>query len=418
MSEKTFKIYTLGCKVNRYDAGVLKTELTAAGFKPLPKDADLAFVNSCAVTASAIHKNQRMLNKARQENPRAKIILLGCWPQIDKEQASKAGAYLVWGTSRQKELVKRINKLFFNVKQKNFFVPAVKAIERARYFIKIQDGCEQFCSYCVIPFARGRYQSRSREELCSEIQAAIKFGYQEIVLSGVHLGMYGREKNSIAKTGLCGLLRQILKIKGLGRIRLSSIEATEITAELIELMKNSKKICKHLHIPLQSGTDKILKLMNRPYNCEYFLNKLEKLRQAMPDIALTTDVIVGFPGETEQDFLQTVDFIKKCGFSRLHVFSFSAHKKTKAYTMPGHLGKAVIDKRSKEFRNIGKIMADEHLKKYRNKRLAVVVEAQSQGRYIGKSEYYFNISFAKKNIVDWQGNDCDALLIRKIVIIK
>lgn len=415
LKNQTFKIYTLGCKVNRYDSGSLKAELIAAGLKPVLENADLVLVNTCSVTESAIHKNKRMINKARQENPLAKFVLLGCWPKIDMAQVTKAGVDVIWETGKFKELILEIKKLFNVSKQKSAQEPGLSSIDRARYFLKIQDGCEQFCSYCIIPFARGKYQSRDAEELLLEAESAIKLGYEEIVLCGVHLGMYGRERNGVTKINLCGIIKKILKIKGLGRIRLSSIEINEVTDELIDLMKKNRKICRHLHIPLQGGTDRILKAMNRPYNTAFFKDKIDKIRKELPDVAISTDVIVGFPGETKIDFEKTKDFIRKCEFSRLHVFSFSAHKKTKAYSMPDHIEKLEIKHRSEELRVVSKNLEKNHLEKYQNKKLIVLVEKQSKDDYMGKSEYYFNIIFTKNDITNWFGHKSNDSLIKKLV---
>ncbi|HAM87921.1 MAG: MiaB-like protein tRNA modifying enzyme [Candidatus Falkowbacteria bacterium GW2011_GWC2_38_22] len=414
----TFKIYTLGCKVNRYDSGTVKAELIATGLKPVLGKADLVLVNTCSVTESAIHKNKRMINKARQENPLAKVVLLGCWPKIDIAQATNAGADIIWGTGKFNELILQINNLFPDKNNTDFKIPGLSSIDRARYFLKIQDGCEQFCSYCIIPFARGKYQSRDSDELLLEAESAVKLGYEEIVLCGVHLGMYGREGNNETKTNLCGIIKKILKIKGLGRIRLSSIEINEVTDELIDLMKKNRKICRHLHIPLQGGTDRILKAMNRPYNIAFFKNKIDKIQKELPDVAISTDVIVGFPGETKIDFEKTKDFIRKCEFSRLHVFSFSAHKKTKAYAMPDHIEKLEIKHRSEELRVVSKNLEKNHLEKYRNKKLIILVEKQSDDNYMGKSEYYFNINFTKNDVTNWFGHKSNDSLIKKLVEIK
>lgn len=418
MSNHTFKIYTLGCKVNRYDSGTVKARLIASGYKSVTQNADVALISTCTVTESAIHKNKRMINKARQENPNSKLVLLGCWPKVEQEKVFELGADLIWTTSEYKELVERINKLFFTNKKFYHKIPGLSSIDRARYFLKIQDGCEQFCSYCVIPYARGEYQSRCTDEIINELKLAIKLGYEEIVLSGVHLGMYGKEKNSITKIDLVGLLTKMIKIKNIGRIRLSSIEINEVTDDLIELMQKSKKICHHLHIPLQSGTNKILKLMNRPYSLDYFKNKIQKLQKLLPDIAISTDVIVGFPGESRTDFEETCNFIKECSFSRLHVFSFSAHKKTKAFSMSDQVDKKEIEYRSKELRKIGKLLQDKHLKRYNNKKLSVVIERQTNDCFVGKTEYYFNVEFMKKDIINWHNLRSSNLLIKKIVDIN
>jgi len=418
MLEKTFKIYTLGCKVNHYDSGVLKSALKSAGFDLRPENAGLVIINTCAVTLSAIHKNKRMLNKARQENPSAKIIILGCWVQADKEMAEKSGADAIFSSKDGQELVSFLHSQFFGNAPVLSKAPGMNPADRARYFIKIQDGCEQYCSYCLVPFARGKYQSRNEEEILTEIKLALDFGYQEIVLSGVHLGMYGKEENSRAEAGLNELIKKILKIHNLGRIRLSSIEVNEVDAELIDLIRGNRKICPHLHIPLQSGTNKILRLMNRPYDTAFFWNKIRALRKAVPDIALSTDVIVGFPGESRIDFEETVNFIKKCRFSRLHVFSFSAHRRTKAFLFSGQIGTTEIAKRSKILRQLGLELEKKHEKLYEGRELTVLIEKQSDGAYSGKCEYYFNVDFIENNVLNWLGAAADKQSIRRLVRVK
>ena len=367
------KIYTLGCKVNQYDSGKLARELEHAGFVMTRRQADIAIINSCAVTKTAMVKSGRMIKLAKKENPRAKIVLVGCWPRVSKTKLVGVD-FVIKGN----DIIKQINKITnypppLKLRRTSelriineIASPAIAGLamtDRSRYFIKIQDGCEQFCSYCIIPYTRGKLKSRGEEEVICEIEQAVKAGYREVVLSGIHLGLYGKpSKLSLRKTNsllsfprrresrvqrdkqvsglrikpamtnyygdprndnLASLLKKLIKIKNLGRVRLSSIEITEVTDELIELMVKSDKICQHLHIPLQAGSDKILKLMNRPYNAKYFKDKIKQIRLAMPDIAITTDVIVGFPGETEKDFRDTVKFIKQMKFTRLHVFPFS-----------------------------------------------------------------------------------------------
>ncbi|MEA1962962.1 MAG: tRNA (N(6)-L-threonylcarbamoyladenosine(37)-C(2))-methylthiotransferase MtaB, partial [Patescibacteria group bacterium] len=407
-----YKIYTLGCKVNQYDSADLKKRLNKVGFKEGENSADLAIVNTCAVTKTAIHKNSRMFNLAKKENPKAKIIVMGCWPETDDKILIKEKANLIWGVGDCKALIKQIKRFFPRLKEKNKLSNNIVSTNRSRYFLKIQDGCEQFCSYCIIPFARGKLKSRQSQEIITEAGFAIKNGFREIVLSGIHLGLYGREKYFKEKINLVELIKKLLEIDSLEKIRLSSIEVTEVKDELINLMRDNKKICKHLHIPLQNGSDKILKLMNRPYGRAYFQKKVVKLRKYMPDIALSTDVIVGFPGETEKDFQNTYNFIKKIKFSRLHVFPFSAHEKTKAFNFPNHLDANIIKERAKKLRELGKKLEKEYKQKFTGRDLAVIVEYQNNEYYIGKTEYYFDVKFKDGDIVDFCGND-DSGLVRK-----
>ena len=412
----TYKIYTLGCKVNQYDSADLKMRLNQIGFKECESSANLVIVNTCAVTKTAIQKNSRMFNLAKKENPKAKTIVIGCWPKIDDKIQIKNQADLIWGVGNYKELIKHIKRFFPELKEKNKLLNNIVSTDKSRYFLKIQDGCEQFCSYCIIPFTRGKLKSRQCQEIVTEAKSAAENGFQEIILSGIHLGLYGREKDFKEKINLVELIKKLLKIDNLEKIRLSSIEVTEVTDELIKLMSENKKICKHLHIPLQNGSDKILKLMNRPYKRDYFQKKVIKLRQSMPDIALSTDIIVGFSGETEKDFQDTYNFIKKVKFSRLHVFPFSAHKKTKAFNFPNHLSAEVVKERSKKLRELGKELEKKYKQKFIGRDLAVIVEFQNSEHYIGKTEYYFDIKFKDVDVVDFCGNDGGDLVRKKLKI--
>ncbi len=391
------KIYTLGCKVNQYDSGKLASSLAKAGFILAAKNADLAIINSCAVTKTAMIKSGRMIRLAKKENPKAKIVLAGCWPKAEKIKNKIAGVDLIMaGTDVIKFLAK------FKIKKAvNLNNGLADQAEHSRYFIKIQDGCEQYCTYCIIPYARGKLKSRAESEVIAEIKQAVKAGYGEIVLSGIHLGLYGKDgksQKSKVKSNLVSILKKIIKIKKLGRVRLSSIEITEVTNELIELMAKSNKICPHLHIPLQSGSDKILKLMNRPYDIKYFKNNVKQIRRALPDMAITTDVIVGFPGETEKEFRDTEKFIKLIKFSRLHVFPFSAHAKTPAAKFTGQIKEKIKARRAEVLRQLGVKLAEDYRKKFKGRELELAIEQIKKDEFIGKSEYYFDVEISRKKI--------------------
>ena len=393
------KIYTLGCKVNQYDSAKLLRLLQIAGFDLVKNNADVAIINSCAVTKTAISKGQRMINKARKENPKAKIVLMGCWSEIYREKIKHDQIDLIWGVGEHQKLVKKISNIFSKnkllssrSKTTNFVIND----DRSRYFIKIQDGCEQFCSYCIIPYTRGKLKSRSEKEILKEIEIAVDAGYREVVLCGIHLGLY---KIKIKK-GLVDLLQKIIKISKLDRVRLSSIEVTEVDDKLIKLIKTNKKICNHLHIPLQSGSDKILKLMNRPYSVGYFAKKIKQIRRLIPNIAITTDVIVGFPSETKNDFKDTCNFVKDIGFSRLHVFPFSAHEKTPAAEMTGQLDKKTKLDRARELRKIGVKLKTQYEKGFKNKIHEIIIESVIDNKIKGLNQYYFQIESKKSKIIE------------------
>lgn len=403
MEKISYKIYTLGCKVNQCDSRLISRQLGGFGWTPTEKNAQVAIVNSCAVTKTAIRKGKQTLSQARRENPGAKIILTGCWPRVYREEAGRFNVDLLWPKETESGLAPEIKKIFKpKSSDKDIESQAaptavqlewsVQQLEKTRYFLKIQDGCNQFCSYCVIPFARGRLKSRNGLEALKEARQAVRSGCREIVLTGIHLGLYGREKDSPSKMGLEELAAKIISLPGLLRLRLSSIEINEVSDKLLELMRAEKKFCCHLHIPLQAGTDKILKLMNRPYDTEIFRKKIEHIRQVVPDIAISTDLIVGFPGESEIDFSDTTEFVRSLGFSRLHVFSFSAHEKTAAYRQPGKVSANEIKRRSRELRETGRELEEAYIANFRDAKLPVLAEEVKEGRIFGKTEYYFERS--------------------------
>jgi len=404
METINFKIYTLGCKVNQYDSSVLAKELISAGLCETDGDAALAIINTCSVTKSAIAKDRAMVVRARKENPKAKIVVCGCMPRIYSQSDVKAD--LICPDKDPKILSKKIIEFFFGkdvLLKTSCQTSRRQAIDRARYFIKIQDGCRQFCSYCVIPYSRGELSSREPADIIVEIKEALALGYQEIVLSGIHLGLYGVDfKNQ--KINLAGIMEKIISLPGDFRIRLSSIEINDVSNELMELMTKSDKICRHLHISLQSGCDKILKLMNRPYDTGYFAAKIKKLRALMPDIAISTDIIVGFPGENEDDFMATYNFAAEIKFSKIHVFSFSAHEKAPAFNFPNQVRSDLIKDRSARLRALSvkleRIYAKEISSGLAGREVAVLIESFTEQQFKGKTEFYFDLFFTKKQIIN------------------
>jgi len=412
---KAFKIYTLGCKVNQYDSGRLAGELIRAGLVLVNKNVDIAIINSCAVTKTAMVKSGRMIKLAKKENPKAKIVLTGCWPKVYK--IKNVDADFIVAEDKVGGVIKEITNCELRITNK---IQNAMQEGRSRYFIKIQDGCEQFCSYCIIPYARGKLKSRGEPEVVSEIKQAVDIGYREIVLSGIHLGLYGKSRNPQRTTrnarNLSSLLKKLIKIDGLGRVRLSSIEITEVTDELIKVMAKANKICKHFHIPLQSGSNKILKLMNRPYDLKYFAERIKQIRKIIPDIAISTDVIVGFPGETEKDFLNTKNFIKQMKFSRLHVFPYSAHGKTPASKFNGQMEEKIKACRVKILRSLGVRLIEDYKKKFKGLELEVVVEQIKQDKIIGKSEFYFDVGLKKRQILGEKFSENKKLIGRIVKI--
>lgn len=394
------KIYTLGCKVNQYDSNCMKARLELLGFDFVDKNANFSIVNTCAVTKTAIKKAQKIIKFSENENPGALICVSGCWPQAYKKDVVGEYGPNVFGVGEIDKLVEFIKaKADLKTEYKHGDISVSDVVDKSRYTIKIQDGCEQFCSYCIIPYTRGKLRSREEGVIVDEVLAALNNGFREVVLSGIHLGLYGINEG----TDIVKLLKKLIVLPDLGRIRLSSIEVNEVTSELIELIAGSDKICNHLHIPLQSGDDKILKLMNRPYKIDLFRKKIEELRNKIPLIAITTDVIVGFPGETEKNYNNTYEFVRNNGFSRLHVFPFSAHEKTPAAKMKNKVDRAVIRSRAKNLRELGKDLKRIYKNKFIKTKQSIAVERIVDGCLYGKSEYYVSYKIEMEKIKRMEG---------------
>ena len=330
-------ICSLGCKVNIYESELVTNILKNNNYTVVDFEdkADIYIINTCSVTNESDKKSRKMINRAKKNNPAAIIIVMGCYSQVNAEDID---VDIVLGNKDKSKIVEIIEE-YIKTKQKKKIIYDLTKVDfekmeitnfdsHTRAFVKIQDGCNAFCSYCIIPYVRGRVRSKDPEDVIKEVTALVEKGYKEIVLTGIHTGRYGTDIN----TNLEELLNKLVNIPNIYRIRLSSIEINEITPGIKELLKENKVMAKHLHIPLQSGSNKILKLMNRRYNKEEFLSMVDNLRD-IPDISLTTDLIVGFPNEDEEEFNETIDTLKKIGFTKIHTFPYSKRKGTPAATM-------------------------------------------------------------------------------------
>lgn len=330
-------ICSLGCKVNIYESELVTNILKNNNYTVVDFDdkADIYIINTCSVTNESDKKSRKMINRAKKNNTAAIIIVMGCYSQVNAEDID---VDIVLG-NRDKSKIVEIIEEYIKTKQKKKIIYDLTKVDfekmeitnfdsHTRAFVKIQDGCNAFCSYCIIPYVRGRVRSKDPEDVIKEVTALVEKGYKEIVLTGIHTGRYGTDIN----TNLEELLNKLVNIPNIYRIRLSSIEINEITPGIKELLKENKVMAKHLHIPLQSGSDKILKLMNRKYNKEEFLSMVDNLRD-IPDISLTTDLIVGFPNEGEEEFNETIDTLKEIGFTKIHTFPYSKRKGTPAAIM-------------------------------------------------------------------------------------
>lgn len=415
---KTFKIYTLGCKVNQYDSRYLRTLLTDQGHDHVKSGADLVIVNTCAVTQKAISKDKRKINKARKENPGAKVVLMGCWPQAYKSQVQQLDVDMIWGVGKLNDLLSYIQGFLGATPTGSFHrVSSIISEERSRYFLKVQDGCDHFCSYCIIPYTRGRVSSQREEKLLEEVGGVVHAGFEEIVVSGIHLGMYGKDTG----TNLTELLKKMIKVPGVKRIRLSSLEINEVNDELLGLIANSGEICKHLHIPLQSGSDRVLQSMNRPYTGKEFQEKLEQIKARIPDIAISGDVIVGFPGETEEDFSKSYELVADAGFSRLHVFPYSAHPGTPAAKMSEQVSAETAKQRSLKLQELGEKLEKRFKDSFRGSELDVVVGNVTPEKIRGTTQYYFDVDLSTSDIVsycDHKNVEDPQRLIGKIIKVK
>lgn len=352
--------YTLGCKVNQADTASMENLFLRSGHQLVSFDgeADVYIINTCVVTNTGQRKSRQTIHRAIRKNPNALIVVTGCYPQTAAEEVKAiAGVDMIIGNQdraqivqlveerlahRQTDTLDAVHKLTASTAFEE--MAAGDITDKTRAFLKIQEGCNQFCTYCIIPYARGPLRSRSLESIRTETQRLISAGFKEIVLIGIHLGCYGKE-NSDGPT-LYDAVKTVLEVPGVQRLRLGSLESVEVEPRLLTLMQEDARFCRHLHLPLQSGCDKTLQAMNRPYTTAKFKTLLADIKNRVPDIAITTDVIVGFPGETEADFETTCKFAESCGFSKMHIFPFSARKGTPAEKFAGAVTEAVKKERA------------------------------------------------------------------------
>lgn len=393
--------HTLGCKVNQNDTQGLIEIFRGKGYEIVPfgTPADIYVINTCAVTHIGEGKSRQAIRKAAGLNPKAVIAVTGCYAQVSPQQiAGIPGVNLVVGMEERPRIVELVDDFLISqcnsvnvqaIEKSSTWInlPASPPHRRTRAFLKVEEGCEQFCSYCIVPYARGKVRSMPLPQVIREFSSLVANGYQEIVCTGIHLGIYGRELG----TNLADLLREVLKIEGRYRIRLGSIEPNDFQENLIQLIVNNQKVCQHLHIPLQSGNDRILNLMNRGYDTGYFAGLLEKLRRLNPMIAIGTDLIVGFPGETEEDFLATCNFVRKQGFSRIHVFRYSPRQGTPASTFPGRVPRIVQEERSKKIQEIANHSFLEYAQKFLGVTVEVLFEEQKPFGWSGLSGEYLRV---------------------------
>lgn len=418
-----YKIISLGCKVNSYECSALASLFQREGYEEAQeKAADVVVINTCSVTSTADQKSRQHIRKMMKEYPNAICVVMGCYSQGNANYvANEIKPQIVIGTSHRHEIVDLIKDYQQNGKQIVKVEPNTRVFkyeemgitsfsENVRAYLKIQDGCDNFCSYCLIPLRRGKMRSRSKKEVIEEATQLVEKGYLEIVLTGIHVGGYGQD---LEDTSFSDLVESLCHIKGIQGLRISSIEESEIDDKLIDLIKNENVLANHLHIPIQSGSKTVLERMNRKYNPTQFIDKINKIKNASFDIALSTDVIVGFPGESEEEFNETVNFIKECGFHMLHVFPFSAREGTKAFYMKDQISPEIKDRRKKVLLDLSKELWEEYVSRFINKEVSVLVERYIDGYNIGHTSNYIEVKY--KDNVNKVGK-IDTILLQKSMI--
>ncbi|MEE1476464.1 tRNA (N(6)-L-threonylcarbamoyladenosine(37)-C(2))-methylthiotransferase MtaB [Fusobacterium sp.] len=404
---KKVAFYTLGCKVNQYETESIKNQLIKKGYEEVSFEdkADIYIVNSCTVTSVADRKTRNMLRRAKKINPNGAVIVTGCYAQTNsKELLEMEDIDYVIGNTDKSGIVNFIedieNRTMEKLKNHNIFLDSEYAEyefatlrEMSRAYVKIQDGCNNFCSYCKIPFARGKSRSRQKNNILKEITKLSQEGFKEIILIGINLGAYGEDLENGGNFE--DLLKDILKIEGIERVRIGSVYPDKISDEFIEMFSNPK-LMPHLHISLQSCDDTVLKRMRRKYGSSLIEERLTKLRKTVPNMEYTADVIVGFPGESQEMFQNSYNLIDKIGFSGLHIFQYSDRENTLASTFEDKIDPKVKKERADELEKLKEIMAERERKKYLNRELKVLVEEEKDGYLYGYSENYLRVKFKGK----------------------
>lgn len=405
--------HTLGCKVNQYETEAMEEMFEKSGYAIVGEDdySDIYVINTCTVTNLSDRKSRQFIRKSRKINPEAIIAVVGCYSQVSPEEVEKIqGVDVIIGTSERFKVVdlceeaastkKRINVVRSVRTYKEFEKINIEQIKsRTRAFVKIQDGCNQFCSYCIIPYARGPIRSREYEDIYEEVLKLSHAGFKEIVLTGIHVASYGKD---IGKETLGEVVDKITRIEGIERIRLSSVEPTLIDHNFMETLTRSSKVCDHFHLSLQSGSDAVLKRMNRKYTTGDYRKRVELIRDYMPNAGITTDIIVGFPGETEEEFMETMEFVREIGFSRIHVFKYSPRKGTPASTMENQVHGQVKNRRSEKLIKLGDDLTQKFNRIFTDREMDVLYEEQTKkdkSLYEGYTTNYIRVRTPFQNDV-------------------
>ena len=419
----TFNIITLGCKVNQYESEAVEELFIQKGHKKAKENADIYVINTCTVTNMSDRKSRQMISKARKDNPQAIIAVMGCYSQVKPEEVAKIkGVDIVLGSRNKENVVElceeilenkgALDKIIAPSESKTFEELQISnQSEMTRAYIKIQDGCNMYCSYCLIPYARGNIVSREIPDIVSESQRLADNGFKEIVLTGIHVASYGKDFNE--DISLIDVIEAVASVNGIERIRLSSMEPRHITREFLERMKATGKACDHFHLSLQSGSDKILKAMNRKYDKDIYRQKVNLIRDVFPNAGITTDIIVGFPGESEENHKETMDFVNDIKFSKTHLFKFSPREGTRAAKMSEQVDGNTKKVRLHELAKIEEINRNKFLEKQIGKTLSVLFETGSdiKGYKSGYSTNYLRVSVD----CDVDVNDIRDVLITDVI---
>ena len=413
---KVVKFITLGCKVNQYETNAMAQKFLEKGYQIIEEETpeneeikpDICIINTCTVTNMSDRKSRQMLRRMKEKNPNTIVVAVGCYAQVAKEELAKISEIdLVLGNNEKVEIVRHIeeyiNNHIDNVELEDVMYSKefsdfgnVTYTEKTRAVIKIQDGCDRFCSYCIIPYARGRVRRRKPESIVSEITQIASNGIKEVVITGIHIASYGKDFSmskdpELQNYKLIDLLEEINSINGIQRIRLGSIEPLLITEEFVERLKKLEKICHHFHLSLQSGCDETLKRMNRRYTTEQFKEIVRLLRNAYDDVNLTTDVIVGFPGETDEEFSKTYKFLEEIKFYKMHIFKYSPRKGTKAAVMPNQISGDIKEERSRKLIELSDKNEIEYNESYIGKNVEVLFEEEKDGIFKGHTQNYIMV---------------------------
>ncbi len=395
--------FALGCKVNQYESEAIAELFAEKGYEivGIDEEADVYVINTCTVTNFGDKKSRQLIRKVKRQNENAIVAVVGCYAQTAPQELMKVeGVNLVIGTKDRAQIVEMVEQYdkshgvenhVSDIMKERVFEPLSiqKLANRTRAYLKIQDGCSQYCSYCIIPYARGPIRSREPQEVLAEVKRLADNGFREVVLTGIHVASYGKDRRD---TSLLEILRQVHEVEGIERIRFSSIEPNVVTEEFAQAMAELPKVCDHFHLSLQSGCDKTLKEMNRKYDTGKYRQAVATLRKYLPHVALTTDIIVGFPGETEEDFQASYDFAKEIGFAKIHVFPYSPKRGTPAAAKKDQLPNTVKSERSHKLIELSDKMAADFLKEYVGQDVEVLYERMVEdGVYEGHTTNYIKV---------------------------